>query len=299
MDNAVLCCQWRHPRFDYLEARTADEACSLLSQFEGKSKLIAGGTDLLVAMRARKIPPLCVINIKAIPDLNYIDHDGHSLRLGALATLSDIESSPLVRDKFPVIADSARKIGTPQVRNVATVGGNLCNAAPSADMAPSLIGLESKAKIKGPKGERTVALDEFFTGPGETILRTGEMLTEIQVPDMKQYTGAVYLKLPARTAIGLAVVGVSAVITLNSTGTSVVDARIVLGAVAPTPIRAREAESLLKGKVIEDKLIDKVAEVAAQEARPISDVRGSASYRKEMISVLTKQAIKQAVTCAR
>jgi len=298
MNTAGLGSQWRHPKFEYLEARTVEEACSLLSQYKDKAKLIAGGTDLLVSMRRGKITPLYVINVKTIPNLDYIHYDGDSLRIGALATLSEIESSPLIRDRFPIIADSAHQIGTPQVRNVGTIGGNLCNAAPSADMAPPLIGLGAKAKLKGPKGERAVALEEFFTGPGEPRLQIGEMLIEIQAPNPPPHTQGIYLKLPARTAIDLAVVGVAAVVTLDTKGANIVDTKIVLGAVAPTPIRARQAENVIRGKTINDGLIEEAAQIAAEEAKPISDVRGSASYRKEMVKVLTKGAIRQAIASA-
>lgn len=296
MNAAGLGSQWRHPKFEYLEARTVEEACSLLSQYKDKAKLIAGGTDLLVSMRRGKITPLYVINAKTIRNLDYIHYDGDGLRIGALVTLSEIESSPLIRERFPIIADSAHQIGTPQVRNVGTIGGNLCNAAPSADMAPPLIGLGAKAKLKGPKGERAIALAQFFTGPGESRLQIGEMLIEIQVPNPAPHTQGIYLKLPARTAIDIAVVGVAAVVTLDSKNVKIVDAKIVLGAVAPTPMRARQAEDIIKGKTISDELIERAAQVAANEAKPISDVRGSASYRKEIIRVLSNQAITQAVT---
>ena len=292
----TLACQWRHPKFDYLEAGSVEEACSLLSQYGDKVRLLAGGTDLLVAMRWRKINVQYVINTKTIPDLDYIRYDGEALRIGALATLDDIESSPIIRDKFPVIVNSAHLVGTPQIRNVATIGGNLCNAAPSADMAPSLIGLGARVKLKGTKGERVVTLEEFFTGPGETVLQLGEMLIEIQVPNAPPHTRSIYLKLPARTAIGLAVVGVAATVTLDPKGDSISEARIVLGAVAPTPIRTRQAESILKGKTVSNELIEKSAQVAAEEAKPISDVRGSAGYRREMVRVLTKEAIRQIIS---
>lgn len=246
-------------------------------------------------MRKQKIRPEYVINVKTIPNLDYIRHDGDGLRIGALATLGEIENSPLISDRFPVIGDTARKIGTPQVRNVATVGGNLCNASPSADMAPPLIGFGAKARLMGPEGERIVALEQFFTGPGESKLHIGEMLTEIQISDPPPRTRGVYVKLPARTAIDLAVVGVAVVLTLDAKGGQILDARIVLGAVAPTPMRARQAESVIKGKTMSDRLTEEAAQIAAEEAKPISDVRGSASYRKEMVEVLTREAIMQAV----
>lgn len=291
---------YRHlPRFDHLEPRTVEEVCSLLSKYKGEAKVIAGGTDLLPAMRNRKLTPGYIINIKPIANLDYIDYDDtEGLRIGVLATLRDIETSPVIREKFPMIANAACKIGTPQVRNAGTIGGNLCNAAPSADTAPPLIGLEARAKINGPNKERIIALEEFFTGPGQTVLQAGEILTEIQVPNPLPHTRGVYLKLPARSMVDLAVVGVAIVITLDNKEKTIADAKIILGAVAPTPIRARQAEDIIKGKAISSELIEKAAEAAAEEAKPISDLRGSASYRKEMVKVLTKQGIRQLITPA-
>jgi carbon-monoxide dehydrogenase medium subunit len=285
------------PKFDHLEAKTIEEACSLLAKYKDKARVIAGGTDLLVSMKRREVSPQHLINVKTIPNLDTISYsrkDG--LVIGALTTLAEVESSPIVRERFPILSSAAHQTASPHIRNMGTIGGNLCNAAPSADMAPSLIGLRAKAKIKGLKGERVVAVEDFFLGPGVSILQVGEILTEIQVPNPPPHTRGVYLKLPARTAIDIAVVGVAVVVTLDSKGKSIVDARIVLGAVAPTPIRARHAEELIRGKAISDELIKKAAQAAADEARPISDVRGSASYRKEMVRVLTKRALKQVIT---
>lgn len=291
---------YRHlPRFDHLESKTVEEACSLLSKYKGKAKVIAGGTDLLPAMRNREVTPAYIINVRSIPNLDYIHYtDAEGLKIGALATLYDIESSPIIREKFPMVADAASKIGTPQVRNMGTIGGNLCNAAPSADTAPPLIGLEAKAKINGPNGERVIALEEFFIGPGENALQADEILTEIQIPNPPPHTRGVYLKLPARTMVDLAVVGVAVVVTLDDKERSIVDAKIVLGAVAPTPVRARQAEDIIKSKAISRELIEKAAEAAAGEAKPISDLRGSASYRKEMVNTLTKRAIRQVTALA-
>lgn len=291
---------YRHlPRFDHLESKTVEEACSLLSKYKGKAKVIAGGTDLLPAMRNREVTPAYIINVRSIPNLDYIRYtDAEGLKIGALATLYDIESSPIIREKFAMVADAASKIGTPQVRNMGTIGGNLCNAAPSADTAPPLIGLEAKAKINGPNGERVIALEEFFIGPGENALQADEILTEIQIPNPPPHTRGVYLKLPARTMVDLAVVGVAVVVTLDDKERSIVDAKIVLGAVAPTPVRARQAEDIIKSKAISRELIEKAAEAAAGEAKPISDLRGSASYRKEMVNTLTKRAIRQVTALA-
>lgn len=281
--------------FEYLEPRDLTEACVLLSKHKGRARLIAGGTDLLVAMKQRQITPAYIINIKAIPDLDYVYYDSDGLRIGALATLNDIESSPVVRERFPILADAAHQMATPAIRNMATIGGNLCNAAPSSDMAPPLIGLGANAKIVGLYAERTMTIEQFFVGPGKSALRHGEILTEIQVPNTPPHTGNVYLKLPARTATDIALVGVAAIITLDGKHVSIVDAKIVLGAVAPTPMRARRAEELIIRKPVGDKLLEHAAQVAAQEAKPISDVRGSADYRKEMVKVFTRQAMREAI----
>lgn len=295
MSASNLNCHWIHPKFDYIEAKTVEEANFLLSEKKDKAKLIAGGTDLLVAARRRKIALQYVIDIKTIANLDQIQYDTKSLTLGALTSLSEIETSSLIREKFPIISESARQIGTPQIRNMGTIGGNLCNAAPSADMAPALIGLSAKVKIKGMRGERIVTLEDFFMGPGETVLQHDEMITEIIVPNRPPFNRGAYVKLPARTMIDLAVVSVAALVMLDSKKSDIVDAKIVLGAVAPTPIRARQAEEAIKGKKVSEELIIRAAQIASEEAKPISDIRASTSYRKEMVRVLTIQAIKQAI----
>lgn len=281
--------------FEYLEPKDLTEACALLSRYKQRAKLIAGGTDLLVSMKQQRLTLEYVINIKVISELDYVHHDKDGLKIGTLATLSDIESSPIVRERLPVLAETAHQMAMPAIRNMATIGGNLCNAAPSADMAPPLIGLGARIKIVGLQGERTVTAEEFFIGPSESALRDGEILTEIQVPNTPPHTGGVYLKMPARTATDIALVGVAALITLDSKHASIVNAKIVLGAVAPTPLRARKAEEVLIGKTVDDKLFEEAAQAAAQEAKPISDVRGSADYRREMVKVFTRGAIREAI----
>jgi carbon-monoxide dehydrogenase medium subunit len=230
--------------FEYLEPKDSAEACALLSRYKEEAKIIAGGTDLLTTMRRRVIRPRYIIDLKAIPGLDYIRRDGEILKIGALTTIHDIEISQIICAQFPVLAEAARKMATLAIRNMGTIGGNLCNAAPSADMAPPLIGLGARAKIEGPQGERSVALEDFFAGPGMTVLQDGEMLAEILVPDQPAHTYGVYKKFTPRTAIDIALVGVAVVITLDSKHIRVVDARIVLGAVAPTPVRAQQDPSL-------------------------------------------------------
>ncbi len=280
--------------FDYLMPKTVREACSLLSRYKEKARVVAGGTDLLVLIKNRQIAPQYVINLKTIPDLDYIKYiDGEGLRIGVLATMHDIENSPIIRERFPILANAAHQVGAPNIRNMATIGGNLARAAPSADTAPPLIGLAAVVKIVGFERGRNIRLEEFFLGPGETVLQSDEIVTEIQIPNLPPYTRGVYLKMPAGKRISIAAIGVAVVVTLDSKQANIVDVKIVLGAVAPIPIRAGKAEGIIRGKAIEEQLIKKAAQAAAEEAKPISDIRAPANYRKEMVKVLTAQALRQ------
>jgi len=279
-------------RFNYLEPATIKEAVSLLSKYDGKARAIAGGTDLLVQIRGKTIKPEYVVDIGYIPGLDYINYDEkQGLSIGALATIRAIEKSDKLCRIYPVISQAAGLLGSVAIRNVATIGGNLCNAAPSADTAPPLIGLSARARIIGPGGERLVSLEDFFTGPGETVLKAGELLLEIRVPVPLPGTKGVYLK-HGRSAVDLATVGVAVVMALESGGVCR-DVKIVLGAVAPTPMRAKKAEGVLRGKKVEPALVEEAAQVASGEAQPITDVRASAEYRREMVKVFTRRAIGQ------
>lgn len=280
-------------RFDYLEPTSIKDAVSLLTQYSGKAKVIAGGTDLLVQIRNKAIKPEYLVDIECIPGLGYIRYDSsRGLSIGALTTNRTVEKSAEVRQNYPVLSQAASQLASVAIRNVGTIGGNLCNAAPSADTAPSLIGLEAKAKIVGPGGERIVPLEDFFTGPGETVLKVGELLTELRLPIPSPSTKGVYKKHSMRGSIDLAIVGVAAIMTME--GELCRDAKIVLGAVSPTPMRAKQAEKVLKGKKITDALVEKAANMASTESRPITDVRASAEYRREMIKILTKRAVMEA-----
>jgi len=282
-------------QFQYLEPTSTEEAISILSGYDGKAKIIAGGTDLLVQMRNKTIRPEYLVDIGRIPGLDYIKEGNNGLRIGALTTIRALEKSDELHQGYPVISQAAGQLGSVAIRNMGTLGGNLCNAAPSAETAPALIGLSARAKIVGPDGERVVPLEDFFVGPGATGLKKGELLVEIQVPPMPPDTKAAYLKHAIRGSIDLAIVGVAAIVTLER-GNVCKDIKLVLGAVAPTPMRARKAEEIIKGKKIDDALIDKCAQVASDESRPITDVRASYWYRKEMVKVFTRRAIKEAIT---
>ncbi|MBA7653404.1 Carbon monoxide dehydrogenase medium chain [subsurface metagenome] len=281
-------------RFNYLEPASIEEAVSLLGKYDGKVRVIAGGTDLMVQMKDRALKPEHVVDIEYIPGLDFINYgDTEGLRIGALTTIRTLEKSAVLQERYPVISQAAGLLGSVAIRNVATIGGNLCNAAPSADTAPALIGLSAKAKIIGKDGERVVPFEEFFIGPGETVLKRGELLAEVQVPVPLPDTRGVYLK-HSRSSIDLATVGVVVIMTLGSGGLCQ-EVKVVLGAVAPTPIRAKRAEVLLKGTNITPPLIKEAAQAASEEAQPITDVRASAEYRREMVKLLTRRVIEQLV----
>jgi carbon-monoxide dehydrogenase medium subunit len=285
----------RLPKFDYLKPKTINEALALLSEHKGKAKLIAGGTDLVPKLKRREIEsPEYLIDLKNIPDLDYIEYDWESgLKIGPLTTIHSLEASPVVKEKFSVLFDAVQSMASVQVRNKGTLAGNICNAVPSADTAPALLTLEAKLKLAGPKSERTVNIEEFFTGPSETVLN-GEILREIHIPSLPSNGRGKYLKLTPRSSMDLAIVGVAAVIIVDCGVCN--DIRIALGAVAPTPMRARVAEGILRGQKLTRELIDEAAKHASRECRPINDHRASAEYRCEMVRVLTKRAIEQAIS---
>jgi len=277
----------------YFAPRTTEEACDLLSRYKDEARIICGGTDLVVRMKHGEISPKYIINIGNIAEQDYITYDDkRGLSLGALATINSIMSAPVIREKFGILAQATSQLGTRQIRNRATIGGNLCNAASSAETAPPLIVLGARAKIVGSGGQRTVAMESFFTGPRQTTLKADEILVEIQVPNLPR-SGGVYLKHTIRKALDLAIVGVAVLVTM--VGDTINDVKIALGAVAPTPIRAKKAEEILKGQRIDDDLLEKAGQAASDESRPIDDVRASADYRRKMVNVLVRRAIKQAV----
>jgi CO/xanthine dehydrogenase FAD-binding subunit len=286
----------RLPKFDYLEPNTIDEALSMLSQYKGRAKVIAGGTDILPKLKRREIKaPEYIINLKGIPNLDHIKYDEvGGLSLGALVTIHAVETSPIVQERFGVLFQAAASMASTQVRNRGTIAGNLCNAVPSADTAPALLTLEASLKLTSQKGERIVNIEDFFTGPNETVLTNEEILQEIHVPNLPPHSRGRYLKLTPRRSMDLAIVGVAVVVTAEDGICN--DIRIALGAVAPTPIRARRAEDIVRGQKLSDEVIERTARIAAEECRPISDHRASAEYRCDMVEVLTKQAIKQAIS---
>lgn len=286
----------RLPKFDYVKPKSLDEAMDqLASNKNGTVKSYAGGTDVIPKLKSRLIDtPEVLMDLKGIPDLDYIDYDEKSgLRIGALATIFSVAHAPLVMENFPILALAANSIASTQVQNRGTITGNICNAVPSADSAPALLCLGASLLCVSKKGERKISIEDFFAGPNETTLRADELVKEIQIPAMPVGSYGVYFKLSPRSKMDLAVVGVGAV--LSGGKGSFQDARIALGAVAPTPIRCKNAEDILKGGELDDNRIEEAGRAAADASKPIDDHRASAQYRRMVVEVLVKRAIRQAI----
>jgi carbon-monoxide dehydrogenase medium subunit len=284
----------RLPKFQYISSETVDDALSCLVEYRQKARLIAGGTDLIPQLKRREIPiPEYVIDIKGIPGLEEIRYDPQfGLKIGALATMSSIERSPVLQEHFPILVQAASSMASPQIRNRGTFGGNICNAVPSADSAPALLAMGAKVVLQALTGVRMVSLEKFFTGPRATVIREDEMLVHILVPKPDEETRGIYLKLSPRHSMDLAVVGV-AVAGSCKDGTCT-DVKIGLGAVAPTPIRATGAEEVLRGRKVFPEVIDQAARSAMDRCSPrIDSNRASPEYRRDMVYVLTRRALRQ------
>lgn len=284
------------PKFEYLKPVTLEETYALLDQNRNGTKIIAGGTDVLVKMKNRRLLPSRLISIKNISGLDYITLKDDKVLIGALTSLETVTVSSQIKEKLPLLAQAAGMVGSQAIRNQGTIGGNLCNAAPSAETAPALICLQSSVKLAGPAGERVVPVEDFFTGPGQTVLKPNELLIEIQVPLPVKGSGGEYIKHSLRQ-LDIASVGVAALVILENDICT--DIRIVLGAVAPTPIRAKSAEAVLKGKKPAEALYAEAADKAVADSRPITDIRGTAEARRENVRLLTARAMKKAVERAK
>jgi carbon-monoxide dehydrogenase medium subunit len=285
-------------RFDYAEPATLDEAVALLGAGAGKAVVFAGGTDLLVQMREHVRTPAQVVNIKKILGLDALAFDtAQGLTIGALTTTRAVETSEIVQRHYAGLHSAVVHFASIQVRHRATVVGNVCRASPSADTLPPLIADGAMLRVQGRQGSREVAVEDFCIAPGRTLLGPDELVTRITVPAPLPHTGKVYLKHGRRTEMELATVGVAVTLTLD--GAICRDVRIVLAAVAPTPLRAVAAERALRSQPVDAASIAAAAEAAMAEARPIGDVRGSADYRREMVGVLTRRALQQALEAAR
>lgn len=305
--------------YEYHKPQTVKEAIDLMEGLEN-AKYIAGGTDVMVLIRQKKLAPARLISLRNIGDLNYMETEG-GLRIGSAVTHNAIAKNDFVQRRYSALADAVKKVGSLQIRNVATMGGNICNAAPSADTACPLLVLDASVIIAGKTGEREMSLDDFFLGPNKVALEKGEILKGFTMPAFGENTGSAYFKHTRRQAMDLPMLGVAARVTIDIGGSEVgckdafctvdsisnilkrledenlvcKDVRIAMGVVAPRPIRARKAEEALKGKVISEKLFEEIGEIAASESQPRDSIRGEAWYRRDMVKVLTKRAILKAV----
>lgn len=279
--------------FDYAAPRSLEEAFELLAAHP-RAQLLAGGTDLLVQLRSGQKETDFVIDVKGIPELNEIRYDSaNGLTLGAAAPCCRIYGDRAVSQAYAALAEVASLIGGVQIQSRASIGGNLCNAAPSADSAPVLIAYRATCRIAGPSGAREVAVESFSTGPGRTVLGPGELLVSLHLPPVEPRSGACYLRLIPRNEMDIAVAGAGAAVAVEDGVFRA--ARIALAAVAPTPLFVRQAGDYLVGKPVNPESIQAAAEIAKAAAEPITDMRGTAEYRRHLCGVLTRRAVEGAV----
>ena len=279
--------------FEYFAPKNIPEAISLLDQYQGKAKLFAGGTDVLIQMKQRKLIPEYLIDVKNIDGLNYLKYNtDEGLKIGAYVTHGILANSEIVQEKYTALAEGSLAVGSVQTRNRGTIVGNICTSSPSADTPPSLIAFDANIKLISIEGERVVKITDFFLSPFKNCMKENELITEIQLSDLPPNTGSAYLWLPKITALDETLVGVGLALTLNNIEEKVcTNIRIGLGSVSPMPMRANNAEEFIKGKSIDDDIIEKAAEIASKETSP----RSRAEYRKEMVSVYVKRALNKAL----
>ena len=277
---------------EYFEPKSISEALSVLEKHGAEAKVIAGGTDVMVDIKFKEEPG-SLVNIKKLPGMSGIKENGGSLRIGALATIRDLETNVLVREKLPVLWEAAHQFASLQVRNTATIGGNICRASPSGETLAPLLVLEATGKCAFSDGEKSQPFTSFFQGPGKSVLGAKGLLTEIDVPYPAAGSKSVYLKHAVRGAMDIAMVGVAVLITPDPGKNNMQDVRIGLGAVAPTPIRAPKTEALLRGKPLTAALLKEAAALAASESSPISDQRSSGEYRRWIVEALTRRGLEQ------
>jgi CO/xanthine dehydrogenase FAD-binding subunit len=283
------------PKFDYHEPSTLEEACEVMAELGNRAKLLAGGTDLIVNMKKKIIAPEHVVSLGRLDALREIGSSNGTIRIGALKTVAEIAESGVVTERFAALSQGASNLGSPLIRNLATIGGNLVSARPAADLPPPLMAYGARVIIRKKEGERSIPLHDFIKGPGMTGLAPGEILAEIEIDRPPAYSGAGYIKLGTRKALEISLVNVASCITLDAPGGVITSARIIMGAVGPTPLRALSAEKILLGEKPSEHLFGKAGQEAAGKSRPIDDFRGSAEYRRDMVDVLTRRTLAAAL----
>lgn len=289
----------RLPGFEFHEPTSVASACEVMGRLREKARLLAGGTDLIVNMKKKVIRPDHVVSLGRIDILKGIIEENGHLTIGACVTAAELAGAEVIRESLAALADGAAVLGSPLIRNLATVAGNLVSARPAADLPPPLMVYDAQTVLIKATGERSVDLNGFFLGPGKTLMEPDEILTGITIEMPKGCYGDSYIKLGVRQTLEISLVNVAAFIQLNGAEGSITKARIVLGAVGPTPLRAISAEEALMGQSPSDALFARAGEAAAGDAKPIDDFRGSAEYRRDMVAVLTKRALNAALDRAR
>jgi aerobic carbon-monoxide dehydrogenase medium subunit len=281
--------------FEYRTPKNLKEVHANLKEFGADAKVISGGTALIIMMKQRLVRPSCLVSLRTVRGLNGIEIKDGGLSIGGLATHREVETSPLVRRRLPLLAETYHHVATIRVRNMATVGGGLAHADPNQDPPPTLIALGATVKATSANGSRIIPLDQFFTDYYETVLNPDEIITELFVPRLQANTGAAYLKFLPRTADDYATVSAAAVLTLDKNKKTISDVRIALGSVGTTPIRATAAEAVLRGQPLKPEAFREAAEKAKEAVDPMSDFRGSAGYKKEMAGVFVRRALEKAL----
>jgi len=287
------------PKFVYYEPKDMSEACKIMSDLNSNAKIIAGGTDILVNMKKGILSPRYLVSIAKVSGLSEMGPVNGSISIGAHLIVAKLAEFEIIRKRFPSLARAARTLGSPLIRGRATIGGNIVTARPAADLPPPLLAMGAKVKLESAKGIREVALDDFFLGPGATIMRPDEILSMIVVDELPPFTGSDYIKLGHRNSLEIAIVAVASRITLSSPDGVIKEAKVILSSVAPTAIHAVSAEKELIGEKPTDALLEKAARLAATDCTPVTDIRGGAEYRCAMVEVLTKRALLAAVKEAR
>jgi carbon-monoxide dehydrogenase medium subunit len=284
---------------DYVAPKTIADACAALAGKGDRARCLAGGTDVIVQVRENRRDLDLLVDVKHIPEVNELSFDPQrGLRLGAAVPCYRIYEHAGTARAYPGLIDAVSLIGGIQIQSRASVGGNLCNASPAADSIPALIALEAVATIAGPGGTREVPVENFCTAPGRTVLQRGEFLVGLRLPPPKPHSGAAYLRFIPRNEMDIAVVGAGVAVTLDAARARCTAARVALAAVAPTPLLVPEAGAAVVGP-LSDAALDKAATLARSAAKPISDMRGDADYRRHLVGVLVKRALQSAITRAK
>ncbi len=279
--------------FEYEEPSAIADVVALLTKYGDKAWVLAGGTDLLVQMKMERVRPQCLVSLGKVPGLSKIEAQEDGLHIGARTSIRAIRFAPQVQLNYQALAEACASFSTTQIQFMGTIGGNLCNASPASDTAPALIVLGAQLCLAGPKGERRVPVQDFFSGPGKTVLQTGELLVSIIVPPGRPRTSSAFLKT-GRVVADIAKANAAVMLERDAAGERIAGCRLAFGSVAPTPLRARRAEALLTGQVFHHDLVMQAAQIASEEISPIDDVRSTAWYRREIVKVMTHDGLYRA-----